>query len=487
MSASVQFNAARRIALLDGAFTGRRVHMIGIGGCGMCGAAAVLLRSGAVVSGSDQRPFGRISELTAAGAQVSIGHDPSQLASQTELVVMSAAVPPDNVELVKARSLGIPVIKYAELLNLIMRQREGVAIAGTHGKSTTTAMTAHLFRAGGLDPSFVVGAHSRQLGGSSGVGTGRHFIVESCEYDRSFLNLHPRMATILNIEKEHLDCYRDLDDIIEAFGRFARNTSADGLVVANYEDPAVRLAVGTASSDMANGRLPARVESFGLVEGADWRARLLARDHGCYSFDVLYSELPLLTARLSVAGRHNVGNALAAIALAFHGGVEPKRMAEALPLFEGVDRRMSVRSQKGGVVIIDDYAHHPTEIRVTLNALRDRFAPKRTWVVFQPHQASRTRYLLSEFAASFGEADIVIVADIYCSRDSEQDRRQVCSGDLVSLMNARGKDARYLPSFAAVTEHLSAHMSEGDLVVTMGAGDVGKVADDLAERVGRAG
>jgi UDP-N-acetylmuramate--alanine ligase len=472
----------------NGSFAGRRIHLIGIGGCGMCGAAAILMRSGARVSGSDLRPFKRASELIAAGAAVQIGHSPDQVHSELDLVVMSAAVPDDNVELQRASDLGTPIIKYAELLNLIMQQRCGVAVSGTHGKSTTTAMTAHIFRTGGLDPSFVVGANSRQLGGSSGVGNGPHFIVEACEYDRSFLKIHPHMAAILNIEADHLDCYRDLDEIVAAFAQFAANVPLDGLVIANHDDPRIRKA-------LSGGQGP-RIETFGVdgslaclrgTEPAEWRARIRSADDGFYSFDILYGGFVLLSTRLGVAGRHNVSNALAAAALAFHGGVTPDRIAEALASFAGVDRRMSVRREGGRVTIVDDYAHHPTEIRATLNALRDRFGPKRTWVVFQPHQHSRTRYLMADFACSFTHADVVIVPDIYGVRDSEADRAGVRSNELVSLIHAQGKDARYLPTFDDVTEHLTENMIDGDLVVTMGAGDVWKVADELVERVRRAG
>jgi UDP-N-acetylmuramate--alanine ligase len=453
----------------------------------MCGAAAILLRGGARVSGSDLRAFKRLSELNAAGAAVYVGHSADQVQPGTELVVMSAAVPTDNVELRRARDLGVPIIKYAELLNLIMQQRIGVAIAGTHGKSTTTAMTAHLFRAGGLDPSFVVGANSRQLGGSSGVGGGPHFIVEACEYDRSFLNLHPQMAAILNIEADHLDCYRDLDEIVAAFAQFAADVPLEGLVIANHDDPRIRVA-------LSGGQAP-RIETFSLdgplarIRGSDpaWRARVRSADDGFYSFDILYGGAALLSTRLGVAGRHNVGNALAAAALAFHGGVAPDQIAEALATFEGVDRRMSLRGQGSGVTIVDDYAHHPTEIRATLNAIRDRFGPKRTWVVFQPHQHSRTRHLMADFASSFSQADVVIVPDIYGVRDTEIDRVQVRSHELVSLIHAQGKDARYLPSFDDVTQHLAENMLDGDLVVTMGAGDIWKVADVLAERVRHSG
>ncbi|GAF75413.1 unnamed protein product, partial [marine sediment metagenome] len=240
-----------------------------------------------------------------------------------------------------ARSRGIPIIKYAQLVGTLMSQRRnGVAIAGTHGKSTTTAMCVHLCRRAGLDPSFLVGAHSEQLGGSSGLGLGPHFIVESCEFDRSFLHLSPESAAILNIEPDHLDCYRNLDEIVEAFARFAQNVDSNGLLVCNAEDRWAMEAAGEAKAE---------VETFGFTEQADWQAVNLCADRGCYAFDVRFRELLIVSTRLSIPGRFNVGNALAAVALAYHAGADPDSIAGALPAFAGISRRLSWRGEGHGV------------------------------------------------------------------------------------------------------------------------------------------
>ncbi|HRX86582.1 MAG TPA: UDP-N-acetylmuramate--L-alanine ligase, partial [Phycisphaerae bacterium] len=446
----------------------------GVGGCGMYGAARILLQGGARLSGSDQKDFGGAGALVSGGAKVSVGHAGGHVDESVELVVRSAAVPDDNPEVVTARCLGIPVIKYAELLGLITRTHRGVAICGTHGKSTTTALVAHTLRHAGLEPSFIVGADSTQLGGNSGVGTGRHFVVEACEFGRSFLHLRPHSAAILNIEADHLDCYGSIDEIEEAFAAFAGNVAPDGLLVVNHEDLRTKRAARRAACE---------VQSCGFGPGAYWRATNLRLHRGCYSFVLRREGRPLATCTLSIAGRHNVANALAGAALAAHAGAEPERIAEALATYEGVHRRMTFRGRGRGVTIIDDYAHHPTEIRATLAAVRQRYAPRRMWAVFQPHQASRTRLLMEEFVTAFKDADVVLIPDIYSVRDTDADRAAVTSATLASRICSAGRAAHYLPGLDSVCDHLDANVGEGDVVVTMGAGDVYKVADGLVKRV----
>jgi len=460
--------------LLPPSVDGLRVHMIGIGGCGMCGLAAVLRRLGAAVSGSDMSTFHGLGPLVEQGVCVSVGHHRDHLPVDADLVVISAAIPECNPELVEARQRCIPVVKYARMLGAVMEHGRGVAVAGTHGKSTTSAMCVHLFREAGLAPSFVIGAGSAQLGGSSAVGDGPHFIVEACEFDRSFLHLRPETAAILNIEPDHLDCYKDLDEIVEAFGKFSANVLPDGLLVRNAEDRRTLLAAR---------RCAAAVETFGIAEDADWRAVGLEVERGRFSFDVLYGGSLLLSARLAVPGRHNVANALAAIALAHHAGVSPERIAAALGSFQGVSRRMTLRGEGGGVTILDDYAHHPTEIRVTIEAARHCYLPKRLWVVFQPHQHARTRHFMEQFADSFHLADEIIVPDVYAARGSSEGPGHDGSEELVARICRNGGRAHYLPTLQAAADHVAAHMAQGDLVVTMGAGDVWKVADELVQRI----
>ena len=472
---SEQQNAAARKSLPP-AVLPARVHLIGIGGCGMRGAAAMLARLGASVSGSDLTQFAGMGELVSRGAVVHVGHSPANVPVDTQQVVVSAAVPADNPELCEARDRGIPVITYAELVGLLMSAYTGVSVAGTHGKSTTSALTAYIYHMAGLDPSFLIGADCAQLGGGSGVGDGEHFIVESCEYARSFLHQRPSLAAVLNIEPDHLDCYADLRDIVSAFAEFVGNVPASGTILAFQGDLAATITEQSAA---------ARVETFGLEPGATWQATNLRINQGRYAFTISYQDQPLIEATLRLAGQHNVTNALAATALAWHGGAPADAIAQALSTFEGIDRRMSLRGQGGGVTIVDDYAHHPTEIVATLAALRSQYEPRRVWVVFQPHQHSRTRLLMDDFARSFAAADLVLVPDIYSARDSEDERRLTGSGDLVARMQAAGCAARYLPTLAEVSAHLIEELADGDLLVTMGAGDVWKVADEVVDRVGR--
>ena len=464
---------SRRVSSLN--FAGLRAHLIGIGGSGMSGAAGLLMGLGARVTGSDTKPFDGIGALVQAGARVSVGHSADMLDPRTELVVASAAIPDTNPELVEARKRNLTLVKYAELVGMLMRALgKGVAVAGTHGKSTTTAMCVHLFREAGLDPSFLIGAKSRQLGGGSGLGKGPQFVVESCEFDRSFLQLMPESAVILNIETDHLDCYDGLNDIRDAFGAFARNVASDGLLVCNGDDPRAVEAARSAS---------AVVETFGFSSGNTWQATNLRADRGCFLFDVEAFGKVLFSTRTSVPGRHNVANALAAVALAHHAGADPDSLACAVPGFAGIDRRLSWCGQGRGVTVIDDYAHHPTEIKVSITAARNHYTPKRTWVVFQPHQHSRTRLMMEDFAASFADADEVIVPDVFDARGTSDDGQANGAVELVNRIRSGGGRVRHLPNLADVTDHLIEHVAEGDLVLTMGAGDIWKVADELVERI----
>jgi len=456
-------------------YAAKRVHLIGVGGCGMSGLAGVFLRCGAVVSGSDlvwSNTFERLEEM---GATITLGHAPISVPRDCELVVYSAAIKDDNPELAEARRRGACCLKYAEMLGRVMALRTGIAIAGTHGKSTTTALLTYILRQAKADPTFVVGAEVKQLGGGAGVGDGPHFVVEACEYDRSFLNYRPKYAAILNIEEDHLDCFSGLDDIIDAFAAFAAGMPSDGVLIANGEDAAVTRAVENAT---------AAIETFGLGPSMVWRAANVVHTRGHYSFDVHHRGEPFLRADMAnLAGRHQVLNGLVATALAHHAGIAPDDIAAALPGFCGARRRMTERGEIGGILLLDDYGHHPTEVRATLAAVRECHPGRRLWVIFQPHQHSRTRFLLEDFARSFGLADCLLVPDIYFVRDSEQERQAICSRNLVDRIRTNGADARYLPTHEQIVEHICAAARSGDVVLTMGAGDVWKISDELVRRL----
>ena len=473
MRAEIEGATATRVDTIPG-FQGARVHMIGIGGSGMSAAAMMLLKLGASVSGSDLVAFEGLGSLVHQGARIAVNRQGQPIDPDIDWVVYSAAVPDSNVELIASRRLGLKTIKYAELISLLMAPYRGVAIAGTHGKSTTTAITAHLFREAGLNPSFIIGARCQQLGGACDLGSGEHFIVEACEFDRSFLCIHPESAVILNLESDHVDCYHDLNDIIDAFASFAANVEPCGLLVCNADDE-LALRVSTSS--------PSNVETFGLTTNAAWQAVHLHHCRGCYAFDVKYQGSVLLSTALSIPGLYNVSNALAAIALTYHAGAQPESLADAVRSFTGVDRRLSLKGKSNGVIILDDYAHHPTEIRVTLEAARNRYHPRRTWVIFQPHQFARTRHFMDQFVDSLLDADEIIVPDVYGARESDARLCRKGAQELASKICRKGKHARYLSSFSDVVDHLVEHVTEGDLVMTMGAGDIWKVADELVERI----
>jgi UDP-N-acetylmuramate--alanine ligase len=459
-------------------FAGRRIHMIGIGGCGMRAMARVLLDEGAVVSGSDRAAGGAIDRLIDAGADLSIGQRGENIPAECDAVVHSAAIHPDNPELVAARQRGCEVLKYSQMLGRLMARKTGIAVAGTHGKSTTTAMVAYALKAAGADPSFVVGATVEQLGGPSGAGEGRHFVAEACEFDRSFLNLNAHLAAVLNVDEDHLDCYRDLDAIIEAFAAFAARLGDDGVLVINGEDRNCQPVIAAARCC---------VETFSLSGPATWRGQVTSTNAGMVSMDVLYGDRAFCRIDVPLPGRHNACNCLAAAALLHHAGLQPPRIAELLGRFSGTYRRMTLKGRLRGVTVIDDYAHHPTEIQATLRALRDHYQPKRLVCVFQPHQHSRTRFLLGSFARSFANATEVVVPDIYFVRDSELERQHISSEDLVSQIRLNGGNAIYLRSFEEITDHLRSSLGEGDLVVTMGAGNIWEVSDELVRWLGRNG
>lgn len=451
------------------------VHMVGIGGCGMSGLASMLLRMGVPVSGSDARTSITIARLISEGARIATHEQPDTLPANVTLLVASAAIPAEHPELGEAQRRGLPVLKYAQMLGALMARSDGVAVSGTHGKSTTTAWLAFVLRQAGLDPNFVVGGTVPQLDGGSGVGDGPHFVAEACEFDRSFLNLRAKFAVILNIEEDHLDCYADIAAIEGAFGDFVAGLKPDGLLLINADDPRCRKVAA---------RSAATVRSFGFGESADWRATDLALINGTYAFTLLHGGQAVGRIRLAVSGTHNVMNALAVIALANACGVPMPTILAAVPEFTGVKRRLDLRGEVAGVRVVDDYAHHPTEIRATLAAARERFRPRRLWCIFQPHQHSRTRFLLADFARSFELADHVVLPDIYFVRDTQQDREAVSASDLAARIRESGGRAEYIPEFDAIVETLARQVSAGDLVMTMGAGNIWKLADALVRRLG---
>ena len=453
---------------------GKRFHFIGAGGIGMSGLAQLLMKNKAVVAGSDQMPSEVVDSLCQMGADIKIGHSAKNLSPQTDAVVISAAIREDNPELKPARERGYKIYKYAEMLGELMNRYEGIAISGTHGKSTTSGWLIYLLKQAGIDTNFIIGARISQLDSSSGVADSKYFVAEACEYDRSFLNLKPKIACILNIEQDHLDYYQNEDEIVEAFGEFALGIKPDGVVIANEQDNNVAKIIGQLEAEM-------RCETFGLDENCNFHARHITLIDGLYAFDVYHNGKLLGATRISVPGTHNILNALAVVATAVNAGLDCRQILQLLPGFTGMDRRLMLKGRFGKTVVLDDYAHHPTEIRASLAAIRQRYQPRQLWCIFQPHQYSRTRFLLDDFAESFKLADITIVPEIYFVRDTEQSRHEVNSQKLVERICSSGAQALFINDFSSICDYLKKNAAHDDLIVTMGAGDVWKIADEYIQ------
>jgi len=450
----------------------QHVHFVGIGGSGMSGIAEVLLNLGYTVSGSDQKLTSVTSHLQALGARVFEGHAAEHVKG-AHVVVTSTAVRPANPELAEARRRGVPVIPRAEMLAELMRLKYGVAIAGSHGKTTTTSMVALVLDKGGLDPTVVVGGRLGVLGSGARLGKGEYLVAEADESDRSFLKLSPTLAVVTNIDREHLDAYRDLSDVQEAFLGFVNKVPFYGCAVLCLDDP------GTAA---ILPKVERRVVTYGLTQKASVSARDLELRATGSSYTATHQGEPLGTVTVEVPGSHNVTNSLAAVAVGLDLELPFEAIQRGLASFTGVDRRFEVRGEAGGVLVIDDYGHHPTEIRATLETLRRRAGARRTLVLFQPHRFTRTKALWDDFCAAFGAADVLRLADVYPA--SEDPIEGVSSEALARAIAERGhEDVAWVGDVRAAGERLAREARPGDVVLTLGAGNVAAAGDELLRRL----
>lgn len=448
-----------------------KVHFIGIGGISMSGLAETLLHYGYRVSGSDFRPSRIIDRLIAKGAQVFIGHDPDNVLD-ADLVVFTAAVKKDNPELIKAKELNIPAIDRAEFLGQLMKQyKYGIAISGTHGKTTTTSLLAVIMNNANLDPTVMVGGEVDAIGGNVRPGKSPFFVTEACEYVESFLKLYPYIGIVLNVDADHLDYYTGIDHIIESFSKFINLIPNDGYLIISSDDKNALKAAASAKSNII---------TFGLKENADWTAKNISYDgKGCARFDAYYKGSLYSTFKLNIPGEHNISNALSAIACAKIFDISIDVIKESFLEFHGTHRRFEIMGSFNDVTVIDDYAHHPTEIKATLSAAKN-YPHKKLWCVFQPHTYSRTIKLLEEFSHAFHDTDELIITDIYAAR--EKDSGEISSAILTERIKVNGVSAKYISSFDDITQYIKKHSSPGDMVITMGAGDVDRIGEMLLEK-----
>jgi UDP-N-acetylmuramate--alanine ligase len=449
----------------------QHVHFVGIGGSGMSGIAEVLVNLGYRVSGSDLKRSGTTDRLAGLGAHIAEGHRAENIEG-AHVVVISTAVKPDNPELLAARKSGIPVIPRAEMLAELMRLKYGVAIAGSHGKTTTTSMVAFVLDRGGLDPTVVVGGRLAVLGSGARLGKGDFMVVEADESDRSFLKLTPTVAVVTNIDREHLDTYRDLADVQDAFVGFVNKVPFYGAAVLCLDDAPVQ--------DILP-RVERRVITYGLSPQADISGRNVALGRAGSQFTVVARGQELGNVTLAVPGAHNVLNALAAVAVGLDLEVAFEQVRSGLGSFTGVDRRFQVRGEAAGVTVVDDYGHHPTEIQATLEALT-RFADgRRTVVLFQPHRHTRTELLWDEFIRAFHRADVLLLTDIYAA--GEEPRPGITSEALAEAIAARGhRGVRHVGDLKRAMDELASEAREGDVVLTLGAGSIWTAGDELLRR-----
>ncbi len=446
----------------------KHFHFIGIGGIGMSGLAEILLREGYLVSGSDRSMSELTTWLKGRGAVISEGHRAENVPADCSFVIYSSAVPEDNPERRAARAKSIPEVRRAELLGWFFNRRNGIAVSGTHGKTTTTSLISHIFMRAGLDPTVVIGGRLKDLQTNARLGSGSWLIAEADEYDRSFLTLQPDITVVNNIEADHLDIYRDIDDVQQTFRSFMSQTRFDGLLVLNADDPRVM--------DMASTLVQDKI-SFGLSPAADVRAVNARTGDGFQTFDLLIRGREAGQFSVSLYGKHNLYNCLAAIAVSLQAGLGEPIIAEALATFSGVERRLEKIGTFKNCMVFDDYAHHPTEVAATLQAARTMTAGRIT-VIFQPHLFSRTADFFAEFAEALAAADVVILCPVYPAR--EKPLPGVTSALIADVLQAKGHNHTYLAKSLTDAEAIARSRSEDGLLLTMGAGDVWQISRKLA-------
>ncbi len=466
----------------------KHIHIMGVGGAGMSALARLLHARGVRVSGDDRADSPALRALQAAGIPVFVGHDPRHLEG-VDILAPSSAIPKDEPELVEAQRRGIPVWHRGDLIGALLQDKVGIAVAGTHGKSTTTGMIATILTDAGLDPSFVIGATPQPLGVNARWGAGEAFVVEADEYDHTFLHFQPKVAVVTNVEYDHPDTFADLNAALNAFATFVRSTPKDGVVIACADDPGCVAMLKRADLSARGASAPVVVD-YG-VQGGMWRAANL-RANALGGVDFSFAGAGINgevsgTCSLRVPGEHNVLNALAALVAADACGVPMGEAVKSLGGYRGADRRFELKGEVRGVRIFDDYAHHPTEIKATLRSARQRYPLGNIWAIWQPHTYSRTAALLDAFAEAFNDADHVIVLPIYAARERKEDFGFVANAlnPIEIARKIRHRDARNAASFGDALGMLIAQVKGGDVVITLSAGDGNQVGERLLEMLSK--
>ena len=450
------------------------VHFIGIGGISMSGLAEILLSRKFPVSGSDSHESALTDQLAAQGAVVHYPQMAENITDDIDVVVYTAAIHPDNPEFRAAQEKNLPMLTRAQLLGEIMRNyKEAINVSGTHGKTTTTSMITEILLEAHKDPTVSVGGMLKDIGGNIRVGGQETFVVEACEYTNSFLSFFPTIEVILNVEADHLDFFKDIDDIRHSFKLFAEKLPEDGLLVINKD---------IKHSEYFTQALKCRVVTFGHEKDADYTANFISYDKFAQpSYTLFYKGEELAQVELGVTGEHNIYNSLAAVAVARSLDIPMEVILRGLKRFTGTDRRFQKKGSVNGFTIIDDYAHHPQEIAATIEAAK-KYPHRKLWIVFQPHTYSRTAALLDDFAGALSQADEIVLADIYAAR--EKNTIGISSDDLRKHMLEQNTNVYYIPKFEDIEDFLLQHVEEGDVLITMGAGDIYKVGDDLLKQPG---
>ncbi|MDP7035265.1 MAG: UDP-N-acetylmuramate--L-alanine ligase [Planctomycetota bacterium] len=455
----------------------QRIHLVGIGGCGMCGLARVMAVRGHRVTGSDRAGNDSTRRLEEElGVRIQEGQEPYPVTMEVDRLIHTAAVGADHPEVARALELGIEVETYAQALGREFRESDcAIAVSGTHGKTTTSSLVSYLLQSAGVDPSYVIGGDVPQLHGNAAAGKGPHFVAEACEFGRSFHHLNSRIAIVTNIEADHLDYYQDLDEIAASFATFASKVDPGGTVLCHYS-----------ASELLQSRGPygAQWMTYGSHPDADWSVTDIHFDGKKTQFALTVMGEDRGRFELSLSGNHNVENAVAALGACNRAGVDLELLKALLPGFTGVRRRFEMILDAPDLTVVNDYAHHPTEVKAVLATARTVFEGRRIWCVFQPHQYSRTRMLLDDFGDSFSDADRVIIPDIYAARDTEEERRSVHSRDLVASILAAGGEAFYIPAFEEVLAWFEESLQPKDVVLTLGAGNVDGLSRELVRRHG---